>query len=95
MDLRKKYFLIGDIEPQICGNKLPSNGQVIKVLIYIIEKVKIKKPVRDSARLVFEEIKIFWEKARLPIQHDSRCIDKIVKLHTDYTTLKKKQGTAV
>lgn len=92
MDLREKKFLIGDIESQILGNKLLSNGQVIKVLLYVMEKVNLRQPVRNSARLVFKEVKIFWQKARLPVQHESRCLDKIVKLHKDYTNLKKNKG---
>lgn len=92
MDLRDKRFLIGNIEPQICGNKLPSSEQVLKVLLYNMEYVNQRKPVRDSARLVLDEMKIFWQKARLPIRHESRCLDKITELHKEYMRLKRNKG---
>lgn len=43
MDTRNcdKIFLIDHAESQIVGAKLPSNGQVLKVLFYNLRKVKL------------------------------------------------------
>lgn len=85
--LRQNIYLIGDIDAQICGNQLPSKMQVLKVLFYNLREAKLS--LRESAKLVLREVKIFWDKARLPTQHDSRCIDKIENLYHEWIDLQK------
>lgn len=89
-DLRKNVYLIGDLDSQIHGNKLPSKEQVLKVLIYNIREKKLN--VRESAKLVLNEVKSFWDKARLPIQQESRCIEKVSALHQTWSNLQKNAG---
>lgn len=89
-NLRQNIYLIGNLDTQICGNKLPSMQQVLRVLFFNIREVKLS--IRESAKLVVNEVKIFWEKARLPTQQDSRCIVKVVALHQKWATLQKTAG---
>lgn len=91
-DLRRNIFLLGDLDTQIYGNKLPSKKQVLKVLFFNIREVKFN--TRDSARLVIREVKVFWDKARLPIQNESRCIDKLLALHQEWTDLQRHKTRA-
>lgn len=86
-DLRQNIYLLGDFDTQIYGNKLPSKGQVLRVLFYNIRVVKLS--TRESAKLVVREVKVFWDKARLPIQKENRCIDKLLSLHQEWTELQK------
>lgn len=88
--LRQNIYLIGDLDTQIYGNKLPSKGQVLKVLFYNIRELKLS--VRDSANLVIKEVKIFWEKARLPVQQNCRCVEKLLDLHKKWSNLHKHAG---
>lgn len=88
--LRHSIYLVGDVDSQICGNKLPSKMQVLKLLFYNLRVVKLS--LRESAMLVLREVLIFWQKARLPCQKDSRCIDKIERLHGDWRQLQKHSG---
>lgn len=85
--LRQNIYLIGDVDVQICGNKLPSQMQVLKVLFHNLREVKLT--LRESAKLVLREVKIFWEKARLPTQKDCRCVDKILRLYEEWRALQK------
>lgn len=46
------------------GDKLPSNRQVILVFCHNKRIVGLTRD--ESANLVFDEVKVFWEKARIP-----------------------------
>ena len=70
--LRKNIYLIGDVDCQIIGNKLPSKKQVLKVLFFYMRKLNLN--LRDSATLVSKEVSVFWEKARIPSQTLKKCI---------------------
>lgn len=85
--LRQNVYLIGDVDVQIYGNKLPSQMQVLKVLLYNLREVNLT--LRESAKLVLREVKIFWNKARLPTRKDCRCVDEILKLHEKWRSLQK------
>ncbi|CAH0546966.1 unnamed protein product [Brassicogethes aeneus] len=46
-DLREKLFMLGDVEAHILGNELPTQKQVLKVLLFNTRKLKL--PLRQSA----------------------------------------------
>lgn len=56
-------FLIGDVDVQITGNKLPTKLQVLKVLFFHLRCLN-----RESSSLneVIKEVLIFWSKAGIP-----------------------------
>ena len=72
--LRKKVFLVEFEEQQIIGSKLPSNLQVLRVLLYNMRYIKLS--LRLKAHLVVDEVKVFWTKANLPIRDHQRCVGK-------------------
>lgn len=80
-------YLIGNISTQIYGDKLPSKLQVLRVLFFNIRELKLT--LDDSAKLVIKEVAVFWEKARLPIQYNSRCVEKVKKLYQDWRDLQR------
>lgn len=82
-------YLLGNTEPQIVGNKLPSKEQVLKVLFHNIREVNPRENLRVSAKLVIDEVKVFWAKARLPVQKESRCIEKLIDLHEKWCKLRE------
>lgn len=83
----KSIFLVGDVNYQITGAKLPSNRQVLAVLFYNIREVKLT--VSESANLVIRECIIFWEKARIPTRALPNCVKKLVDLHHTWRELQK------
>ena len=83
-----KLFLIDHDESQITGAKLPSNGQVLKVLFYNMRKVNLL--LRPSANLVIEEDEVFWEKARIPTKKLQHSIEKVESLYKEWKNLQKK-----
>lgn len=61
-----EQWLVGYPIVSITGCKLPSSGQVF---LRFLQHHKVeKKPIRESAALVVDEVLPFWEKARIPTQ---------------------------
>lgn len=80
-------YLIGSMSNQIIGSKLPSNKQVLSVLFHNLRIVKLN--LRESAVLVIKETVIFWQKARIPVREEHRCVNKLEKLYQDWRNLQK------
>lgn len=89
LSLRNKnsIYLVGSIDFNIVGSKLPSNRQVLSVFFYNVRVVKLK--TRESASLVIREVMIFWEKARIPIKQNQHCISKVLKIYDEWRYLQK------
>lgn len=94
MDTRSsgKIYLLEYDESQIVGSKLPSNGQVLKVLFYNMRKVKLD--LRSSAYLVIKEAEIIWNKARIPVRQIDRSVQKVEALYQQWKNLQKKRANA-
>lgn len=87
---QENIFLIGNIDTQMYGNKLPCKGQVLKVLFFNLRQLKLT--IREAAILIAKEIMIFWEKARLPIKKIYRCADMVESLYGEWRNLQKNAG---
>ena len=80
-------WLIGNTLDGILGNKLPSNGQVLRRLFHL---TRINgKSIKEAGTTVCHEVTLFWEKARIPTKRPDHIIDKIKKLHETYRGLQK------
>ncbi|KAL4113867.1 hypothetical protein QTP88_017425 [Uroleucon formosanum] len=82
-----EVYLVGNVNNQIVGSKLPSIKQVLSVLFYNLRHVKLN--LRESARLVFKETVLFWQKARIPVRDEQHCILKLEKLYQNLRELQK------
>jgi len=80
-------WLIGTTLDGIFGNKLPSNGQVLRRLYHLTRCEG--KPIKEAGNIVTQEITMFWEKARIPTKRADHITDKIKKLHESYRLLQK------
>ncbi|KYM95557.1 hypothetical protein ALC62_13797 [Cyphomyrmex costatus] len=61
-------FLVGELKSSIDGDQLPSNGQVLRVLFYNMLFTNPREKIRVSAKSVIEQVKVFWERVRLPVK---------------------------
>lgn len=52
-------FLVGVLESSIHGDQLPSNGQVLRVLLYDIKFINPRGKLRVSAKSVIKQMKAF------------------------------------
>lgn len=76
--------MIGKISHQILGAKLPCNRQLLQVFFYSMRFVDRDKQMhakaKNSAKLAIDAAKIFWHQARIPVQEDWKCVEKLIKL---------------
>lgn len=84
---KENIALVGRISHQIVGAKLPSNRQVLKLFFFHTRMCGLA--TRESARMVVKEVSMFWEKARLPIRYEARCIDAVEALYVKFRNLRK------
>lgn len=87
MRLRENIHLIGCVDSQIFGNKLPSTRQVLKVLFFNTRVSGFD--IKTSAALAVRETMIFWTKARLKTKQDYNCVTKLMDLHRQWHLLGK------
>lgn len=87
--LRKdsNLYLIGNIDHQIIGAKLPSNKQVLSVYFYNTRVAKLSAVV--SEKLIAEEVAIFYNKARIPIATTKNNVLKVRRLVNEYKDIQK------
>ena len=88
-NLRENLYLIGDVDSQIVGNKLPSNKQVLKLLFFNTRKLKLT--IRESASLVANEVLLFWGKAGIPTKNKDKIVVRIEELHQQYRNVQKRK----
>ncbi|CAI6353318.1 unnamed protein product [Macrosiphum euphorbiae] len=84
---RQQIYLIGPMNNQITGSKLPFKRDCLSVLFYNMRLVNLN--LHDSSRLVIDECSIFWKKARIPTHDNSDCIKKLKKLYEEWRKLDK------
>lgn len=82
-----KIYLLEYDDNQIVGSKLPSKGQVLRVLFYNLRKVKLD--LRTSSYLAVKEVELFWDKARIPTQNRDKCVLKVEALYNEWKMLQK------
>lgn len=85
----KGIYLIGAVKHSINGCKLPSIGDVLKVLFYNMRYRKFS--FSESVGLVIQEALIYWVKARIPTQQPDKCRAKLRKQYDQWKALVKKK----
>ncbi len=82
-----EIWLVGQQIDAFTGRKLPSNGDVLCRLFHLIRSQS--NTLRDAARNVFTELKLFWDQARIPTIADYNGVNKIDKMYYDWRALNK------
>lgn len=83
----ENIYLIGESSLQIVTCKLPSNLDVLRLLFFNLRTVKLS--LRASAKLVSEEVIVFWTKARIPVQRLDHIVTKVEKLYNEWRAIQK------
>jgi len=80
-NLRKKIYLIDHLDKEILGAKLPSNLQLLRLLVHHLranpKKGSLTKALSRTAELIME----VWAKGRLPTCVKSLVVRKLKSLH--------------
>lgn len=87
--LRKddNLYLVGSINYQILGSKLPSNRQVLSVYFHNTRIAHLN--ASESAKLVSEEVEIFYKKAGIPTALPHNNALKVENLVQAYKNVQK------
>lgn len=89
MEQKKSAFLVGVLNHEICGPKLPSNRQVLSFLFFNTRVRNLS--LRESSKLVIRECFKYWEKAGIPMRQFHHCSKKLSKLYLEWKVLKKNE----
>lgn len=81
--------LIGDLIDKFAGNKLPSNRDVLSVLLHRRLAHGNREHFKESAKIISTELQHFWNKSTIPALTDSGIQKKIEKLHAEYRSVFK------
>lgn len=82
-----QVWLIGQMAPNLSGNKLPSKKEVMSLFFY--HKNMNKTNIRDSARFTAMYVMTIWDKARIPTRLQKHVINKIEDIFNEWQKLKK------
>ena len=81
-------WLVGGTEEHFKTSKLPSRGEVLKVLFnyHNVESMSLKDSIDKTASLLLP----IWEMARIPTKAENHIVEHIRKLHAEWQGLKKR-----
>lgn len=82
-----QVWLLGKGADQLSGSHLPTNGDVLRLLLYFHtdQKLTLKEAASSSMSRVIE----LWQRARIPHHRIDSGIRILMKLHGEYEKLKK------
>jgi len=76
-------------DSKINGSKLPTNLQVLRCMMYHIEEGLHENRTKwESSKLVLSQVKLFYEKANIPMISERKACEKIIKLLDDNAKLR-------
>jgi hypothetical protein len=80
-------WLVGVTEENFKASKLPSRGEVLKVLFHYHNREQMS--LKDSTAKTTEMLLQVWEKARIPAKAPNHVVEHVRKLHSEWQGLKK------
>jgi adenylate/nucleoside-diphosphate kinase len=80
-------WLVGSTEESFRTSKLPSRGEVIRVLFHYhaFKQLSLKDSITETAN----QLLVIWEKANIPTKARNHVMEHIRKLHGEWQGLKK------
>lgn len=83
----KAIWLVGGTEETFKGSKLPSRGEVLRVLFHHHDREQLS--LKDSIAHTTEQLLLVWDKAKIPTKAPTHVVEHVRKLHTEWQVLKK------
>lgn len=80
-------YLIGNIERDILGSKLPTNRQVLSVYFFNLRELHLNRA--NSARDAIRKVIVFWERARIPTSSINWSTKKLLQLYDKWRAVSK------
>jgi len=82
-----EVWIIGQPIDAIRGRKLPSKGDVLRRLFYLIRTEKAT--VNDASDIVIREVMSFWEMARIPTIAIYNAVPQVERVYDKWRALQK------
>lgn len=86
----RKNTLVKLVGPEcefITGARLPTIRQVLAAFYYQLRSKKL--PLRASARNAVKQVLCYWQKTKIPIVQEIKCIAKVESLHVELSAICK------
>jgi hypothetical protein len=80
-------WLVGGTDENFNPSKLPSRGEVLKVLFHYHDRQEMS--LKESISKTVELLLVIWDKARIPTKAPNHVAEHIGKLHGEWKGLKK------
>lgn len=80
-------WLVGGTEDCFKASKLPSRGEVLKVLFHYRNREQLS--LKDSTSQTAEQLLLIWDKAKIPTKAPTHVVEHVRKLHAEWQGLKK------
>ena len=83
-------WLIGQPEPSLPSNVLPSTGDVLKHFLYF--QKHLKETNSTSANLTADNLMKIWSRARVPTTYRPHIVCRIKSIANEYNLIKKNKN---
>ncbi|KAK0040999.1 hypothetical protein Bpfe_029591 [Biomphalaria pfeifferi] len=87
-----ELWLIGQTEPCLPQNVLPTYGQVLRTVLHNTKILKKQKTISYSAQQTVDDLLRIWSNARVPVALRQNIVTKMNALVDEYNLLKKNKG---
>jgi hypothetical protein len=82
-----KVFLLGSVLPELTGSRLPTNGQMLRHLLYFTQVLSYTLP--NSIDATLSDTTVFWDKAGLETKAIQCQQNSLKKLYNRWAALRK------
>lgn len=83
----ENVYLIGRELKFLCQRKLPTNQEVLSLLMYHYKS--LGKPLNKSMKIVIDEVNSIWNKTKIPVMKIQNSVEKLKKLFNKWNKIKK------
>ena len=88
--LQTEVWLVGQPEPCLPHNVLPTSGQILRTVYY--NHNILHKTIPESLKATSEDLVSIWNCARIPTAFQPNIVSKMKVLIEDYNLLKKNKA---
>ena len=85
-----EIWLVGQPVNEITGGKLPSAGEVLRRLFYLLRSEN--QCLREAIATVDTEVVAFWNRARIPVTQSQNRMKRIEKIYQEWRDLGKRKA---
>lgn len=86
---KTEVYMLGSVKEVLTGTKLPSVGDVLR---FYLHQLKTSTTKHEAAVATLNEVKTFWDKARIPMRRIDNAVKQLEDLVKRWEGLKKNKA---